>query len=947
MAQHHSPREMELVVNGKTIRRRVGATTTLIDFLRDDLHLTGSHVGCDTGQCGACTVHLDGRSVKACTMLARQAEQKTVTTIEALAQGGALNPLQDAFRRCHALQCGFCTPGMIMRASDLLTQNPAPGEDEILAGLKGNLCRCTGYENILRAMRTITTDEKPVDTSASDCGIGASPPRREDRRFLTGTGRFTADISFHDQAFAVFVRSPHAHARILNIDSAPAKAIPGVLAVYTGKDVQQAGLGSLRCGWQVTSKDGTAMRGGERPILATDKVRFQGDALAVVIADSLEIAERAAQAVIVEFDRLDHNVDPARARTARPLHQDASDNRCFTWALGDEAGVERAFNKAAHITTLTLRNNRLIPNAIEPRAANATFDLGDEKLTLYTTSQNPHMARRVISETVNLAPEHKLRVVSPDVGGGFGSKIFIYPEECVCLWSAKQLGRPVKWVARRSESFLTDAHGRDHVSTVRLGLDADGRFTGLSVKTTANLGAYLSTFAAFVPTFVYGTALAGPYKTPAIYCEVDGVYTNTAPVDAYRGAGRPEAVYLLETVIDQAARDLGMDPVELRRRNLISTNSFPYQTPVALEYDNGDYERHLDAALDLVDYKGFAERRRQSQMKGRRRGIGVSCFVEACGIAPSAVAAAVGADVGLWESASLRFSPSGTLQLMTGSHSHGQGHETTFAQIAADMFAMNIEDIDVIHGDTDKTPMGMGTYGSRSLAVGGAAIVKAGEKIIAKAKIIASHLLDTAPEDVAYEAGVFRAGTGNRTCALQEITHAAYVPHDYPPDLEPGLEETVFFDPENFSYPSGTHICEVEIEPTTGDVSIEAYVAVDDFGQIVNPQIVEGQVHGGVLQGLGQALMEEAIYDQETGSLITDSLRTYALPQIHDTPPFTIANTSTPCTHNPLRAKGCGEAGAIAAPPAIMNAITNAIEVRIDMPATPDKIWRTIHKSEP
>ena len=940
MSERHE-HSVTLIVNG--VERQVDALaeTTLVETLRDDLQLTGTHIGCQSARCGACIVDLDGAAVKSCTVLTHQAAGAEIHSIESLADGGDLDPIQDAFQRNHALQCGYCTPGMVMSVRELLRQNPSPSESEIRESLKGNLCRCTGYQNIVRAVLDIAKGGVDgLGTPDPNTGIGAPVERVEDRRFLTGQGQYCADIQFPGQCHAVFARSPIAHGRIERIDTSAASQIQGVIAVLTGDDVASDGIDELRCGWMVYSRDGEAMRGGERSILARDKVRFVGEAYAVVLAESEAIAREAVRHIKLECDTLPHNVRPEAAHEGEALFSDTPENTSFDWLFGDEMGVDRAIENATHVTTISLHNNRLIPNALEPRAALASYKSASGNAILYTTSQNPHMARKIIAETIGFIGEHNLRVISPDIGGGFGSKIFIYPEECVCLWASRRIGRPVKWVSTREESFLCDAHGRDHRSTASLALDAKHQFIALKVETTANLGAYLSSFAAFVPTYLYGTMLAGPYKTDSISCAVRGVFTNTAPVDAYRGAGRPEATYLIETLVDAAARDLEIDPIELRRRNLIRPHEFPYQTPVALEYDTGDYEAHLEQALKLSGYEGFEARRLEAKARGKLRGLGTSLYVEACGIAPSAVAGALGADVGLWESALLRFTPSGRLQVFTGSHSHGQGHETTFAQLVSSRFSLPLSQITVFHGDTDNTPVGMGTYGSRSLAVGGSAIMKAADKIIEKGKQIAAHLLEIEEESVSFEDGLFRETEGAATVSLKEVIHAAYVPHDYPEDLEPGLEASAFYDPVNFTYPSGTHVCEVEIDPETGGVEIVAFTAVDDFGQVVNPLVVEGQVQGGIVQGIGQALMEHGLYDPETGQLITTSYRSYALPRATGVINVDSATTFTACENNPVGAKGCGESGAIGAPPAVMNAIANALGQRVEMPATPEKIWQ-------
>jgi carbon-monoxide dehydrogenase large subunit len=533
-----------------------------------------------------------------------------------------------------------------------------------------------------------------------------------------------------------------------------------------------------------------------------------------------------------------------------------------------------------------------------------------------------------------------VRVVAPDVGGGFGSKIYLYAEDVVVTWAAKQLNRPVKWTAERSESFVSDAHGRDHVTVAEMAMDKDGKFLAMRVRTTANLGAYLSTFASCVPTILYATLLAGQYTTPVIYCEVTAVFTNTVPVDAYRGAGRPEATYVVERLVETAARELKLDPAEIRRRNFI--RSFPYQTPVALCYDTGDYEATLKAVQELADVKNYARRKEESARKGKLRGIGYACYIEACGIAPSNVAGALGARAGLFEAGEIRVHPTGTVTVFTGSHAHGQGHETTFAQVVADRLGLTIEQVEIVHGDTSKVLFGMGTYGSRSIAVGGTAIVKALDKIIAKGKKIAAHLLEAAESDIEYDRGAFKVAGTDKKKMFGEVAFAAYVPHNYPLDkLEPGLNENAFYDPTNFTYPAGTYICEVEVDSDTGKVKIEQFVAVDDFGNIVNPMIVEGQVHGGIAQGLGQAMMEACAYDPDSGQLVTGSYMDYAMPRAVDIPSFKVATTNTPCSHNPLGVKGCGEAGAIGSPPAYMNALTDALGVvDLAMPATPERVWR-------
>ena len=778
--------------------------------------------------------------------------------------------------------------------------------------------------------------------------IGRSVERKEDYRFLTGAGQYTDDITLPHQSYACFLRSPHAHAQIRSIDTAAARAAPGVLAVFTGKDL--AGIGGLPCGWLIKSTDGSPMKEPKHPVLAEGTVRYAGEQVALVVAETRAQAKAAAGLIEVDYEALPVVSDTESASSSKTaVHREAPDNLCYTWAIGDAGAVDAAFKKAAHVTRLTLVNNRLIPNAIEPRAANAAYTRADDSYTLYVTSQNPHVERLLMTAFVLGLPEHKVRVVAPDVGGGFGSKIFLYAEETALVWASRRVGRPIKWTAERSESFLTDAHGRDHVTTAELALDGEGRFVALRAHTTANLGAYLSTFASCVPTILYATLLAGQYTTPLIYCEVKAVFTNTAPVDAYRGAGRPEASYLIERLVERAAHELRIDPVELRRRNFI--HKFPYTTPVALTYDTGDYPATLKHAVEIADVAGYTARKQASAGKGLLRGLGYSCYIEACGIAPSNIAGALGARAGLFEAGEVRVHPTGKVTVFTGSHSHGQGHETTFSQVVADKLGISIEDIDIQHGDTGKVLFGMGTYGSRSLAVGGTAILKAVDKVIAKGKKIAAHLLEASDADVEFEHGEFRVAGTDRKKSFAEVALTAYVPHNYPLDkLEPGLNENAFYDPPNFTFPAGTYVCEVEVDPQTGAVRIDRFSASDDFGNVINPMIVEGQVHGGLAQGIGQALLEGCRYSEE-GQLLTGSFVDYAMPRADDLPHFNVELArGTPCTHNPLGVKGCGEAGAIGSPAAVINAILDALAPLgvsdLDMPATPYRVWEAIRSAK-
>ena len=777
-------------------------------------------------------------------------------------------------------------------------------------------------------------------------GVGASVRRKEDLRFITGKGQYTDDINLKDQAFGYFLRSPHAHARIKSINIAKALKMPGVEKIFTGADIVNDKLGGLICGWMIHSKDGSGMKAGPHPVLALDKVRYVGDHVALIVADTKEQAKAAAAAIQVNYETLPHVVDAAKAMTSKAqVHDVAPDNRVFNWGLGNEEQTTAAFKNAAHVTTLQIVNNRLIPNAMEPRAAIGAYDSGTESYTLYTTSQNPHVARLVISAFHGLAPENKLRVIAPDVGGGFGSKIFIYAEEVACVWAAKHVGRPVKWTGDRSEAFLADAHGRDHVTKAELAVDQNGMITGLRVHTIAAMGAYLSTFSSAVPTYLYGTLLSGQYAIPNIYATVDAVYTNTAPVDAYRGAGRPEATYVVERLVETAARELKLDPAEFRRKNFVK--SFPHQTPVIMTYDVGDYGATLDKALAMSDYKNFAARKAESAKSGKLRGVGFSAYIEACGLAPSAAVGSLGAGVGLWESAEVRVNPVGSVEILTGSHSHGQGHETTFAQLVSDRLGIDINNVSIVHGDTDKVQMGMGTYGSRSGAVGMHAISKALDKIEAKAKRVAAAVMESSVDDVVFKDGTFTIKGTDKKMAFGEVALQAYVGHKFnSSEIEIGLKESAFHDPANFVFPAGVHICEVEIDQDTGHTTVAAYTAVDDFGNLINPMIVEGQVHGGVAQGIGQALFEGCVYDDDSGQLLTGSYMDYTMPRASYMPnlaDFKLGFTCTPCPTNPMGIKGCGEAGAIGSPPAVINAITDALGVReIAMPATSLAVWEAM-----
>ena len=778
--------------------------------------------------------------------------------------------------------------------------------------------------------------------------IGKSVKRVEDQRFLTGKGNYTDDIILPDMTFAYIVRSPYAHAKINGIDTREAEALDGVVAVFTGEDVKE--IGGVPCGWQVNFKNGDTMKEPPHPLLVRDKVRHVGDAVAMIIAESKEIARDAADLIDVDYEELPAVVNAAEAvKDGAPLvHDDVPRNMCYDWELGNpKAEVDAAMDAAHHITTLEFVNQRVAPNAIEPRAAIGHFEAARDHFTLYTTSQNPHLTRLLLCAFTLGLPEHKVRVVAPDVGGGFGSKIFHYTEEALVIWASQKLERPVKWTSDRSEAFMSDAQGRDHVTKAEMGFDQDGNIVGLRINTFANLGAYLSTFSTCVPTWLHGTLLQGVYTTPKINVDVTAVFTHTVAVDAYRGAGRPEATYLLERLIDTAALEMGMDPAEVRFKNFIppfdGVEQEGYQTQVALQYDSGNYEGVLKRALEMVGYENFRKEQEKARKEGKLMGIGFSTYIEACGIAPSAVVGSLGARAGLYESAQVRVQPTGKVSVYTGSHSHGQGHETTFAQVVADKLGIPLEDVEIVHGDSESVAFGMGTYGSRSLAVGGSAIVKSIEKVLEKGAKIAAHKLEAAVDDLEFAEGKWTVKGTDKSIGFADISLTAYVPHDYPANLEPGMDFSSFYDPANFTYPFGAHIAMVEVDQETGKVTLKRFVAVDDVGNVINPMIVEGQIHGGLAQGIGQALFEETIYD-ENGQLTNGSYMDYTMPRADDLPSFEVDRQVTPCPHNPLGVKGAGEAGTIGSTPAVVNAVMDALKPfgikNLAMPLTPERVWR-------
>jgi carbon-monoxide dehydrogenase large subunit len=766
-------------------------------------------------------------------------------------------------------------------------------------------------------------------------GIGQPVRRVEDRRFITGRGNYLDDINRQHQAYAFMMRSPHAHARIRRIDPAAAAAAPGVLAVLTGEELARDGIGTIPCLSAVTNRDQSPAVIPPHPAIASGRVRHVGDTVAMVVAESLAAARDAAEFVTIEYEPLPAAVDTAHALDpGQPLVWDeARGNLSFDWEVGDGAAVGRSMTGARHRIALELVNNRVVVNSMEPRGAIGEYDPGEESYTLWSSTQGSHFVRNLLAESVFKVPENRIRVVTRDVGGGFGMKLFLYPEHILVLWAAKKLGRPVKWIPERSDAFLTDTQGRDNLTRLELALDEDLRFLALGVAILANMGAYLSNFAPEIPTISGAVMHSGVYAIPAIHVGVKGVFTNTVPVDAYRGAGRPEAAYAIERLIDFAARRLGVRPEELRRRNFIKPEAMPYSTPLGLDYDSGEFARNMDQALAAADLAGFPARRAAARGRGRYRGLGHAVYIEQSGFPPD-------------EFAELRFDPSGTLTILMGTQSSGQGHQTAYTQLAAERLGIDPDNVRVLQGDTAVIGFGRGTGGSRSLPVGGAALAHAADKLVAKGRRIAAHLFEAAEADVEFSDGVFTVTGTDRRLGIEEVARAAFNPMQQAPGVEPGFAESGHFTPPQPTFPNGCHVCEVEIEPETGHIDILRYLVVDDFGTVINPLLLKGQVQGGVAQGVGQAMLEHCVFDPESGQLLTGSLTDYCLPRADDLPPIEFAYNVVPCRTNPLGVKGAGEAGAIGAPPALVNAVVDALAElgieHLDMPLTPERVWAAI-----
>jgi aerobic carbon-monoxide dehydrogenase large subunit len=984
-----SRHRVTMTVNGDQRHAEVEARTRLVHLLREELGVTGVHVGCDTTQCGACTVHLNGRAVKSCTVLAVQADGETVDTLESLSKtGDTAPPLLAAFREHHALQCGFCTPGMIMSSLELLRREPRPSEERIRAWLKGNFCRCTGYQHIVDAIRATaqasvavdpdqvtslpsSRDEGTEESTAATTAVTAAPPppatrdsrvfgqprpRREDDHHLRGRGQFTDDVRSTGTLgtlHAALLRSPHAHARIQSLSMDRARKMPGVVAVITGEDLLDS-VAPLPTNWVLPG-----MYVPVHPVLADQVVRFQGEGIATVVAVDADAAADAVQAIEVEYEPLSAVTDPWQAaqRDAPLVHPEldgAAERGNILFQLPTRAGDYDAAQQAADVVVRQrLRNQNMIPGALEPRSVLADYDDRTATVTVHSSTQSPHIIKRMLAEVLSF-PENRLRVVAPDVGGGFGSKLHLYPEEVLVTALAIRLRRAVKWTATRSEDFTATNHGRDHVQDVELCATADGVITGIKATLFANVGAYVSGMAAGIPTANCAFMVTGVYRIPNIQVDTLGVLTNTSRVDTYRGAGRPEATYLIERMVDQLARELRIDPAEIRRRNFIPPDAFPYPVPNGgFVFDSGDYQHNLDTALGIVGYDQL--RREQSELRGRGRyrGIGLATYTEFTGLGPGWANAQVGFSFGGWEYARVLVHPTGRVSVHVGSADHGQGHATSYAQIAAAALGLEPEDIEVVEGDTGRVEFGLGTFNSRSMPVGGSAVHECSQRVIAKAQRIAAHALGVAVEDVRLQAGGFTApkptGSGPQDeLTWEEVARLAHFVPDIPPGIEPGLDERVFYDPKGLSFPFGTYIAVVDVDAATGDIAIDRFLAVDDCGPLINPMLARGQVHGGIAQGLGQALLEGARYD-ETGCLVSRDWTTYAFPRAQHVPRLETAHTFTPSPFTPLGIKGIGEAGAIATPPAIVNAVLDALTplgvTHLDMPLHPEQVLTAIRQA--
>ncbi|MBM3504969.1 MAG: xanthine dehydrogenase family protein molybdopterin-binding subunit [Alphaproteobacteria bacterium] len=765
-------------------------------------------------------------------------------------------------------------------------------------------------------------------------GVGQAVRRKEDQRLLTGGGRYLDDMSVPNQAYAYILRSPHAHAKITSLDTTAARKAPGVLAVLTAADLETDKIGGIPCLAPLPSRDGKPMAQPPYPLLKKDRVRMVGDQVALVIAETIKQAKDAAELIAVDYDVLPAVGDIASAvKKGAPSVWDQADNRVFDWENGDKKAVDAAFAKAHHVTRVDLTNNRVVVNSMEPRGALGVYDAKNGRYTLYSPCQNVHMLQGIIAGILGVE-KGKLRVVSPDVGGGFGMKVFSYVEQGLMPWAAKKVGRPVKWTSERTEAFISDTQGRDHVTRAELALDKDGKILAIRVQSQSNMGAYLSNFAPMIATMAGTQLLTGLYDIKVAYVNVLGVFTNTVPIDAYRGAGRPEASHVIERLVDTAAAELKMDPAELRRRNFIKPDQLPYKAPLGPNYDSGHFVKNMDDAIKASDWVGFAKRKAEAEKHGKLRGIGMSCYVEAAIGSPN-------------EDVELIFEQDGSITLLIGTLTNGQGHATSYSQVLEEMLGLPFDRIKVVQGDTDVVKTGGGTGGSRSMMIGASAIKVAADKVIEKGRKIAAHMLEAAESDIEFADGVFRIVGTDRRMSIGEVAAAARNSANVPKGMEPSLDTKAKSDVAAGTYPNGCHVCEVEIDKDTGVVKIVGYTVVDDFGKVVNPVLIAGQVHGGIVQGVGQALLEHCIYDPESAQLLTGSFMDYAMPRADNVPSFRLGFNEVLCKTNPLGIKGAGEAGTVGALGAVMNAIVDALKgygvKHVEMPATPERIWRTIH----
>jgi len=933
---------VSMTVNGQLVSADVEGRTLLVRFLREFLHLTGTHVGCDTSQCGCCTVHVDGKGVKSCSVLALACDGATITTIEGLAVDGKLHPMQEAFHEHHGLQCGFCTPGMIMSAVDMVNRKGNDlDEHTIRKQLEGNICRCTGYHNIVKAVQAGAAAMKGAATplTGKRSRIGEPVRRKEDLRLITGQGCFSDDVNMPRQVHAVMVRSPHAHARIVAIDIQRALASPGVLAVLTGRDMLADGLQPIAhhpfslhpAEIRLVNKDGSPIFAAPHYPLAHDKARYVGEAVVMVIAETVAAAKDGAELVDVDYAALPAvtNTVAAAQPDAPRVWDEAASNVCVDAEAGDREATETAFARAAHRVRLETWVQRVTGVPMEPRAAVCAYDTATQRYTLHAGSGGAVRLKNDLATVLDV-PAQSVRVVMGDVGGNFGTRGMIYPEFALVAWAARRVGRPVKWTCERTEAFVSDYQGRDLAVEAELALDADGNFLAMRSSNIGNAGAHTTNFS---PLQKGVEIMSSIYRMPAAHCRARAVVSNTTPTRPYRSAGRPEVMFVMERLIDLAARQCGFDRVELRRRNLISQAELPYTNPFGMIYDSGAYHGVMETALELGDWPGFAGRREDAIRRGRRRGIGVANYVDTATGVPR-------------ERAEVTVHPEGRVDIVIGIVSSGQGHETSFAQLVSEWLGVPIATVRIIAGDTDIVKVGGGTHSGRGMRLGSIVIWNSAQRIIEKGTRLAALLLHCEPSEIKFKDGRFTVAGGDRSLGLFEVAAAPGLLNDLPDDLRGPLaassDETV----DVASFPYGSHVCEVEIDPELGTVEIIRYAAVDDVGRAVNPLIIDGQVHGGIAQGVGQALLEQCFYEPDTGQLLSGSFMDYAMPRAHNLPFFTTRISEVPCTTHPLGMRPAGEGGTTPALGVVINAVVDALAdygvKHIEMPATPARVWRAI-----